>query len=630
MIAQQVAGKATRDAFYLSNFSAATLPPMMGVSAVVSLVGALWLSRMMTRYTPARVVPRGFGAGAVILMAIWGSSFLAPRASAIALYLYMAIFSAAMISAFWSLINETFDPHSSRRAVTVITSGGSLGGLVGGLIAWRLSSMVAVPTMLPFLSAITAVSMWGTLRVRGPEVKPATQGAAISNLESDPILPLAMLRRAPYLRNVAAVVALGAVMQGLLDYLFNSAVAKRFAHGPALLSFFAIFWVVVAALSFVREAAFGRFALKKLGLASTMALLPATVLLGGVACLALPGLPALSVLRGGEATQRNSFYRAAYEMLYTPLPEHEKRAIKIVIDVGFDRLGTMAAAGLAWTAVHFAGPRTATVLLVAVMACALVTLARLRPLHLGYISTLEESLRLAAGDVAPSIRASSDPGAPAKQGEASGDPRRRAGPPVAGEPGDARSDPGADPDIRRRIARLLSERPTQQAAEELLQWAEDARFEVRYACGRALLQITKKNATIAVPPARVIALAKTEITIDRRVWESQAAPELDDEGREGRLFEGVLRERVDRSLEHVFNLLALSLDRGSLAIAFRALHTADQRLRGTALEYLEAVLPHEIRDAIWPYLGEARPTPRVREVSEIVADLERSAAMVQM
>src|SRR5579863_6715790 len=79
MIAQQVAGKATRDAFYLSNFSATTLPPVMGASALVSLFVALWLSRALTRYTPARVVPLGFGAGSAILLATWGLSFAAPR-----------------------------------------------------------------------------------------------------------------------------------------------------------------------------------------------------------------------------------------------------------------------------------------------------------------------------------------------------------------------------------------------------------------------------------------------------------------------------------------------------------------------------------------------------------------------
>jgi hypothetical protein len=119
------------------------------------------------------------------------------------------------------------------------------------------------------------------------------------------------------------------------------------------------------------------------------------------------------------------------------------------------------------------------------------------------------------------------------------------------------------------------------------------------------------------------------VSLDRRVWESQPKLELDDDPGEPVLIDRLLRDRLDRSIEHVFNLLALNLDRGALAIAFKALHTGDQRLRGTALEYLETVLPNEIRDAVWPYLGEERPMRRAREVSAILADLRRSATAVR-
>ena len=643
LIAQQVAGKATRDALYLSSFSVTTLPPMMGASAVVSLFAALWLSRMLMRHTPARVVPLGFGVGAAILLITWGLSFPAPRLAAIALYLYTALFGAAMISAFWSLINETFDPHASRRAVTAPVE------------------------------------------------------------EPGPIFPLRVLREAPYLRNLAAIVALGAVTSGLLDYVFSVEAAKTFAKGPALLSFFAMFWVVVGVMAFVLQATLGRFALEKMGLAVNVALLPAIVLLGGAAGLALPGLASTSLLRGAEATQRNSLFRAAYEMLYTPLSERKKRSIKTVIDVGFDRLGTVVAAGLAGAALWLAGPRAETVLLALAMACAVVTLARSRPLHLGYVSVLEDSLRRGVEDAAPAlpvepgsrpslVRTTRDevvdcldvvlappPLAAQEQATAelqsrdagsaqdvadlsSADPERvrrvlsrdeplsrtmvafailqladkqlrdvamqalrRTAALIPGQLADALCDAGVDPDIRRRVPRLLGECPTQQVADALLRGAEDDRFEVRYECGRALLKITKANPLIVIPAQRVIAIVKLEVSFDRKVWESQPPPEFDDDAGEPVLIDRLLRDRLDRSLEHVFSLLALHLDRDSLAIAFKALHDGDERHRGTALEYLETVLPDEIRDAVWPYLGEERPMRPARKASEILSDLEHSA-----
>ena len=63
-----------------------------------------------------------------------------------------------------------------------------------------------------------------------------------------------------------------------------------------------------------------------------------------------------------------------------------------------------------------------------------------------------------------------------------------------------------------------------------------------------------------------------------------------------------------------------------LRIAFRGLHTNDPDLRGTALEYLEGVLPPAIRERLWPFLEDPRPAANrtVRQRDEILGDLLRS------
>jgi hypothetical protein len=48
-------------------------------------------------------------------------------------------------------------------------------------------------------------------------------------------------------------------------------------------------------------------------------------------------------------------------------------------------------------------------------------------------------------------------------------------------------------------------------------------------------------------------------------------------------------------------------------------------LRGTALEYLEGVLPPDIREHLWPFLGDDPKRPaHGRSRDEILADLLRS------
>jgi hypothetical protein len=405
-------------------------------------------------------------------------------------------------------------------------------------------------------------------------------------------------------------------------------------------------------------------------------------------------------------------------MLYTPLSEQKKRSTKTLIDVGFDRIGTLMAAGIAVAALAVAGARAELILLVFAVACALVTLARSRALHRGYVSVLEESLRteatkagvatphpsstsevpgairdaivgqldklrhttelaaIATGDTRRASELSREIPRAATHGQAlesleaslpavvelgSRDPDRirrvlsaaaplapplvsfaillladkeshadavralrKCAPKATGQLVDALCDDCSELDVRRRIPRVLSECPTQAAADGLVRGISDSRFEVRYECARALLRITERDPHVVVDPAKVIALVTREVALSKKVWESQREPELDEEEDEPpALIDRLLRDRVDRSLEHVFTLLALNLDRQSLRLAFKALHESDERLRGTALEYLETVLPDEVRDAVWPFLGEQRPMRPARPPLEILADLRR-------
>jgi hypothetical protein len=738
MIAQQVAGKATRDALYLSNFDVTTLPAMMAISAVLSIFAVLWLSRMILRHSPENVAPASFAASGLVLLAAWSLSYSAPKLAAVAVYIHSALFGAAVIAAFWSYVNERFDPHAGKRAIGWIAGAGTLGGVLGGVLAWRAASLIAVPTMLPLLAAMNVVCVWGSLRSRHAQSLAAADPAPGESDDRAPsaepvsiaeLSPLRILREVPYLQNLALVVALGAVTSGLLDYLFSVEAVKILPEGPELLSFFAFFWLLVGLVSFALQTLLGGLVLAKLGLAFTIGLLPGAVVVGGVFVFALPGLWTTGVLRGSEAVLRNSLFRTGYELLYTPLSEQRKRSTKLLIDVGFDRIGTVAASAIIFATIQLTqdGERASVILLALTVATALATLARSRPLHVGYVPVLEESLRKEAEKLLPSdaveLPATRDsvaardeivehlkelPGeqaaalesaeqtqavalesaeqtqavvsveAPSPAGSegaaslpvsieairdlCSGDAKRVRGvlgaeAPLAapliplailllasaefqrdaipalrkvassatGQLADALCDPSVHVDIRRRIPRVLSACPTQAAANALLCGTEDERFEVRYECGRALLQITEAEPSIEIPLETAIAIVKREVASSKELWDSQRAPEFDEEENEPpALIDRLLRDRFDRSFEHVFSVLALALDRESIRLAFKALHQEDARLRGTALEYLETVLPDEIRDAVWPYLGEARPRRPARPASEILVDLIRA------
>ena len=179
--------------------------------------------------------------------------------------------------------------------------------------------------------------------------------------------------------------------------------------------------------------------------------------------------------------------------------------------------------------------------------------------------------------------------------------------------------------MRRRLVRVFSVCVSQRAADGVMFGLDDARFDVRFQAARSLTEILEKNPGV----------------IDRRAsgssrWSSARSAWA---GRCGRAaacstassstealspLDEFVRDRAGTSLAHVFTLLALVLPREPLQIAFRSLQTDDQHLRGTALEYLDGILPPAIRERLWPFLeaGPARHSSRPRD--EVMAELLRS------
>ena len=717
LIAQQVAGKAARDALFLSSFRAAYLPIAMAAGAGLSMAADYWVSRLMARYSPANLLPLLFAASASGFALAWTVNLSAPRGAALLVYLQTVLFGPVMISTFWSLINERFDPHSARPAVARIASGGALGGVFGALATWRAPSL---GTALLLLAALNTMAVVGALltRVRRNVAGPPTNADVASPDEG--ISPFVALRATPFLRSLGLLVALGAAMSALLDYIFSVQAAAAYGKGQPLLAFFSLFWLVVAVLSFVLQMSFGRVVLEKLGLAVNVAVLPGIIIVGGALGIAMPGLGSASLLRGAEAVQRNTLFRSAYELLYTPVPEEHKRATKALIDVAFDRFGTMFGSGITLLVVHAFSRTEGPLLLAAVVALALVTLPVTRKLHFGYVAALQQGLRAGAQRLAPpgdeelADRGSRAPpqvardklierievmqpgglsalldspaagsgGVPAPPGRAlealnkpdallaavrgvlSANPEqmRRAlaaldsrgvavacailllahpehhepalqalranAKSITGQLIDALLDPSMDFIVRRRLPRALNQCATQRAADGLLSGISDERFEVRYECGRALLRISDADPTLAISRDRVLEAIQRELDSGRRILEGTSVEFEDDpsEDDHSSLLDGLMRDRVTRSLEHVFTLLALHLEREPLRMAFKALYHEDTTYRGTALEYLNTVLPAEIRDILWPYLGAAAPLPTARAAHDLLSELARVGA----
>jgi hypothetical protein len=196
---------------------------------------------------------------------------------------------------------------------------------------------------------------------------------------------------------------------------------------------------------------------------------------------------------------------------------------------------------------------------------------------------------------------------------------------------DSLLDPDEEFSIRRRLPHVLSHAKTHRAAQGLLEGLRDRRFEVRYQCGVALAKLHERNPELPLQREAVLATVEREAHVDRRVWESQRLLDEQIAAASSPFSDDVLRQRSSRSLEHVFTMLSLVYPKEPLTIAYKGLHADDRQLRGTALEYLESILPPALKESLWPFLDERREARAVtKSREEILESLLRSHESIRI
>jgi AAA family ATP:ADP antiporter len=717
ILAQQVGSKAVRDGLFLSQVSAAALPRVMLLAALLAVPIVLGVSYAISKNGPGRV------ACALLLLsaALFGTEWLLlpimPAVTAWVLYLHIATLGGTTISAFFSTVAEHFDPHSARKASSRILSGAAIGGLIGGVLVTLIVRHSGERALLLTLGAVNLISAFGILRIShsgdGEAVTPDTPASFV----------LTSLQKSAYLRSIAYLVLLTGLVSALLDFGFKNGAAQELGSGPELMQLFAVFHSVTALLTAVVQVTLAHRALERLGLSATLATLPGTILLGGAIGAALPKLWGQLLLRGASSVLESSLFRSAYEPLYTPLSQRTRRSTKTLIDVAAGRLGEAIGSGLL-LALAFVPQRTGgrVLWLLIVLGAALCLQLSLK-LHSGYVAALTASLRkgsvqLQAAEIADSTTrltlsqthaeisrvellaqlAALRPPLAATSGSPPATAPPATAPPFSAQAPTASSQaalaqptttttpasgvssvpPASDlsprmslPHIspaemignaslmhdagellsgeRPRVLRVLEHGPLDTRlvgfampllahgaliepvtaslrgiAEQIVGQLVDALHDQRLSlvARRRIPRILKSSNHPRAAQGLIEALRAPERELRHRAATALAElterhPEL---APESRVVHELVREELRASeeepatLQHLFAILSLVLERDALWLARRALTHGDAMQRGTALEYLHTTLPEPLRTEFVSHLesGQIKTGPSLR------------------
>ena len=249
-----VAGKATRDALFLTSLSFEALPTMLIAASVCSILLVAVHARWAAKVAPTALIQILSAASGILFLFEWVVRFNAPAATATLLFLHTSAIGPLLTSGFWLIATERFEPRTAKGRFGQITGAGTVGGLLGTLVSERVAATFGAPAMLLVLGALQLLTVWlfSGLAADAPRSNDHQQFSAAPRA-SKGRSGLRIIAGAPHLRHLVALVLLGSTSAALLDYLFKVKAVEAIGTGDRLLRFFALYYAAISLLTIVLQ-----------------------------------------------------------------------------------------------------------------------------------------------------------------------------------------------------------------------------------------------------------------------------------------------------------------------------------------------------------------------------------------
>jgi AAA family ATP:ADP antiporter len=348
MTSYNIVKPVTRSQF-ISSLGADNLPWVQFAAGMV--IGIL-----MQAYTKAiAAVPRRWTipvtqAGMIVLLIVFWVLFTQARAEwvSVGFYLYGLILGILLISQFWTLANDVYDPRQAKRLFGLIGGGASLGGATGAAITATLVESLGTTTMLLVSAAILAVCLMIVVTIVRTNRR-AGQSDAAKTGEEEGVSggeALALLRGSRHLQIIALVITFAAIGAAIIEQQLNMATAeaKGQTNTDGITQFLAQITVYLSLIGLFIQVAITSRIHRLLGIGFALMILPVSLGASGLLMLTVGALWTSGLARVLDTSLRYTVDKTTREILFLPLPADVKYRAKPFIDVTVDRLSKGAGA----------------------------------------------------------------------------------------------------------------------------------------------------------------------------------------------------------------------------------------------------------------------------------------------
>ncbi|NND46701.1 MAG: MFS transporter [Woeseiaceae bacterium] len=261
-----------------------------------------------------------------------------------AFFVWLSVFNLFVVSVFWSFMADIYTREQGRRLFGLITSGGSIGALLGGAATSALVVPIGFQNLMPISAALLTLAVLCIAKLR-KWVHVEHEDEITETVESDEPLggnPLGGITHLLSSRYFAGI-ALSSVIASLLGtalYMFAAQlVEQEIASSNERTQFFSNINVATNTLSLIGQMFIVRHVVARFGIGVSLSLLPIVSVAGFILLAMDPVLGVVAVLTVARRALGFGFTKPTTDMLYSVVTPEEKYKTKNFIDTAVYRGG---------------------------------------------------------------------------------------------------------------------------------------------------------------------------------------------------------------------------------------------------------------------------------------------------
>jgi len=261
-----------------------------------------------------------------------------------AFFIWLSVFNLFVVSVFWSFMADIYTREQGRRLFGVITSGGSIGALIGAAATSALVVKIGFENLMPISAALLLVGVFCISRLK-EWVHQEHEDEITETMESEtplggnPLSGITHLFSSKYFLSIA-LMSLIASLLGTALYMFRAdLVETAILTSDARTQFFSNMNVAQNALALIVQLFIVKQVVTRFGIGRSLFLFPLASIIGFAVLAMEPTLIAVATLDVVRRGLGFGFAKPSTDMLYSVVTPEEKYKTKNFIDTAIYRGG---------------------------------------------------------------------------------------------------------------------------------------------------------------------------------------------------------------------------------------------------------------------------------------------------